>query len=213
MRSFFALAALCLAAVSNALGFSDITNWTGSGANEAGLVIDWQDGRGSTLWGYRWDGTASGEDMLRAIVASDSNLYIKVSTTTPYGVALFGIGYDRDGGGLALSSGEPFVNRTIEVDGYDSADGATAVDPADQYREGWYTGYWSYWVSEDPSPTWGYSGYGMTGRTLQNGSWDGWSYDDFSGAGGPPANPVPEPASLLAIGLGVATFARRRRRA
>lgn len=211
MKGLLALAGLALAAVSHALSFSDITNWTGAGSNEAALVIDWKDG-GSHLWGYRWDGSATGEDMLRAVLASDSHLYMKVSTPTPYGVALFGLGYDENGGGLALSTGEPFVNRTIEVDGYDDADGAVAGDPADRYREGWYTGYWSYWVAEGSSPSWGYSGYGMSGRVLQNESWDGWSYDDFSGSGGPPSvTAVPEPASWAGLGFGMLALARRKR--
>lgn len=209
-----------LAAVSHALSFSDIQNWTGSGGNEAAMVVDWYDGKQpeSLVWGYRWNGTATGEDMLRAIVASDPHLYVKVSDQTPYGVALFGIGYDTDGNGLSLDSGETFTNRTIVAD-YSHADGAHAVDPADHYQEGWYSGYWSYYVAETDGTIpggadWQYSGAGMSGRILQNGSCDGWAYDAaFSGV--TPENPtpaaVPEPDSLATLGLGLLALRRRRR--
>ena len=40
----------------------DIQLWAGTGANEAAMVIDWNDGKSdeSLVWGYRWDGSATG---------------------------------------------------------------------------------------------------------------------------------------------------------
>lgn len=220
MRIVLALAALALSAASNALSFDDIKLWAGTGGNEAALVVDWNDGQAneSLVWGYRWDGDANGEDMLRAIVQADPNLYVKVSGHGAFGSALFGVGYDRDGGGLSLTTGESFVDRvvTIPVNDWSHADGGNPADPADRYREGWYTGYWAYYVADTDGTypmTWGYSGLGMSGRKLQNGSWDGWSYDDFSGTANLDApTPVPEPASLVAVALGFGTLARRRRK-
>ncbi len=66
------------------VSLDDIEYWVGEGSNRAGLVIDWQDGitPQSIMWGYRWDGTATGEDMLNAIVASDTRLSGDVSLPT-----------------------------------------------------------------------------------------------------------------------------------
>lgn len=223
MKKFFSLSLFALAATfANALGFADITNWTGTGANQSALVIDWNDGRAdsSVVWGYRWDGSATGEQMLRAIVDANRDLYIKVSEPTQFGVILFGAGLDRDHDGFGISSGQPFINGVAVAD-YDSADGSTAIDSNDSYREGWNTGYWSYWGAEGNGilPTaseWSYPGAGMTDRLLRNGSWDGWSFDDFSGtyestpSVPTPAAPVPEPMTLGALTVGLLAFARRR---
>ena len=48
---------------------TDIQHWVGSGANSAILVIDFNSGiaNESTAFGYRFDGTATGEEMLTAI--------------------------------------------------------------------------------------------------------------------------------------------------
>ena len=61
--------------------FDDIGFWVGSGANQAALVIDWNgpDGSGSEpvsyAWGFRWDGVATGQNMLAAVINADANLY------------------------------------------------------------------------------------------------------------------------------------------
>lgn len=201
-------AAGMFSAFSQAATFDDVKAWVGSGSNQAALVIDWNDGKTdeSLLWGYRWNGSATGEDMLRAIVAADPNLYITVSGTTPYGVALFGIGYDTTGGNdFATTPAIIFVNRVHENDSYNGNDGFFPANPLDHYQSGWYAGYWSYWIKDTTNDDWGYSGLGMTSRQLVDGSWDGWSFDDFSGTSGTPGEPVaaliPEPASASMIGL------------
>jgi len=220
-RLLLALGGL-LAASAHGFDFGDITHWAGSGLNEAAIVIDWNDTMTpeSIVWGYRWNGTATGEDMLRAVVASDSNLYIKVSDETAFGIALFGIGYDLDADGFALTSNETFTNRTIVTD-YDGADGASASDADDHYQEGWYTGFWGYYVAESDgtlpgSGDWGFSGLGMSSRELSDGSWDGWSFaSGFDGstpdAPTPASAPVPEPFSVAGLGLGLLALKRRKR--
>ncbi len=56
----------------------DVTFWTGSGANEALLIVDFQDGAEITSygWGFRFDGTTTGADMLNAVAEADPNFAI-----------------------------------------------------------------------------------------------------------------------------------------
>ncbi|MFQ3548639.1 MAG: PEP-CTERM sorting domain-containing protein [Armatimonadota bacterium] len=56
----------------SAFSFLDIEAWAGSGSNQAALVIDWNDGNSTEcyVWGFRWDGTATGSDMFYAIASA-----------------------------------------------------------------------------------------------------------------------------------------------
>ncbi len=58
----------------------DVTFWTGTGANEALLIVDFQEsvGTASYAWGFRFDGTTTGADMLNAVVAADPSFAIVV---------------------------------------------------------------------------------------------------------------------------------------
>ncbi|HRF79496.1 MAG TPA: T9SS type A sorting domain-containing protein [Flavobacteriales bacterium] len=54
----------------------DVQFWVGSGSNSAILVIDFQDGSAtpSYAWGFRFDGSTTGEAMLNAVRAADASL-------------------------------------------------------------------------------------------------------------------------------------------
>ena len=83
-------------------------------------------------------------------------------------------------------------------------------------KTGTNTDYWSYWLGSD-GQTWNYSGVGASGRSLTNGSWDGWSWD-ANNANLAPLTPAAVPESstvcLFATGLlGLACTAIRRRAA
>ncbi|HUX16670.1 MAG TPA: PEP-CTERM sorting domain-containing protein, partial [Phycisphaerae bacterium] len=201
----------------------DIEYWIGSGSNEAALVIDWKSGNAPTClaWGYRWDDSATGEDMLTAIAGSgdirssnngpvigsadgaDSRFGIQI---TDWGGSktVFGLGYDVDDDG-----GFVYVNGADET--------GHAADADDNYHEGWDYGFWHYAVSTD-GVNWDSSGFvGFSGRTLSTGDWDGWSWDpSFSFAVFPnePAAATPEPGtiSLLALGVAAALLRRCRKR-
>lgn len=60
----------------------DVQFWVGSGANTAILVIDFQDGSAtpSYAWGYRFDGSTTGEAMLNAVLAADASLDAVINT-------------------------------------------------------------------------------------------------------------------------------------
>lgn len=58
--------------------------------------------------------------------------------------------------------------------------GVTPYEP--KWLSAWYEGYWSYWCANSPSQDWMYSGSGFTGRTLVDGSVDGWSFTQFESA-------------------------------
>ncbi len=61
--------------------FDDVQYWVGSGSNQALLVVDWNDGLDAEAlaWGYRWDGTATAEDMINEIVNADERLSVDMT--------------------------------------------------------------------------------------------------------------------------------------
>jgi hypothetical protein len=51
------------------IDFSEILFWVGEGSNEAVMAVNWADT--AFAWGYRWNGTATVEDMMNHIAAAD----------------------------------------------------------------------------------------------------------------------------------------------
>ena len=194
------------AASAYAFSFSDIEFWVGSGSNQAALVIDWNDGISpeSLAWGYKWDGAATGNDMLSAVVNADPRLYANFDRSHG-GVVAYGIGYDVDNDGFTYMPGPDDTGR--------------AGDPADHYKEGWmFAGYWSYYLSADGA-AWDFGMEGFAYRVLSDGCWDGWSWAPSpTWDGGTPSDPVaapipvPEPGSLGTLLIGMAALVLRRAR-
>lgn len=191
-----------LASSAYAFTFDDVEFWVGSGANRAAIVIDWSDTTTDSpalAWGFRWDGTAFGRDMLKAVVAADDRLFAKIGGPVANPVAIYGLGYDAsDDGQFALDDFTAF-----DDDGFATsapADGAVSVDVADHYAEGWFTGFWHYGQA-DSNPyaggTWVDAPLGMAGRPLSDGAWDSWvftpSFNFASFAVNPVAAPAPYP--------------------
>jgi hypothetical protein len=222
----------CITARADSDLFSTIQNWVGTGANEAAFEIDWNQGTpgDAMVWGYRWNGSATGEQMFDAIVAADPHLYAEVSGATQYGTAVFGLGYEQSGdGNFQLSPPLSFNSQHLAYTDYGGVDDSrTAVNPGDLWQEGWYTaGYWEYWLGTDsalsPSdPTdwpngWQSSGVGMTERVLENGDVDGWDFSFYNGSGDsspaiPIAAPVPEPTVWAMMALGGLVMVYRRKK-
>lgn len=204
---------------------NQITDWVGSGSNEAGFIIDWNNGQTtqSLIWGYRWNGTATAEDMLRALAGADIGIYATLGDFgSGLGYAVFGLGFDLDRNGqFGVTPALTFVNgvATIDVSQVDSSRQAT--DPGDYYTENWDTGYWSYWLSTDGSD-WNFAPVGISSEVLTNGDWDAFSFaPDFNASPPHPAiNPpsvsaAPAPPAIVLLcpgGPALLVLTRRRRR-
>ena len=155
--------------------FDDIQFWFGSGTNRTALAIDW-DGESNDddayVWGYRWDSSATGADLLHDALATDTRLFSKLTAVENYGEALLGIGYDQnDDAQFSISGGATFDERGI----YQSpgvSDGEHSLDGDDIYIEGWYTGFWHIGVATQ-SPfsgeVWSHSFEGLGALDLTDG--------------------------------------------
>lgn len=165
--------------------FDNILNWSGEGENQAAFVVQWNVAgeTSARVYGYRWDGDAYGVDMVQAICANNPDLYCLIQYTGSMGYTICGIGFDADGDdeiGLVNTSDNKtyssengvFVHPGTAYD-YDSW---KAVDSDDYWAAGWYSGYWSYWISSTTPSDFTYSGVGASSRKLSNGCWDGWSF-------------------------------------
>lgn len=195
-------------AAAESFKFDDVDFWIGEGPNRAAMVMDWvQDSTEppALVWGYRWDGAATGADMLEAIVANDDRLFAKLGGSTGNVVALYGLGYDTnddgDGDGVfsVLEEGgsETEINDPSGILFTGPSDLATATDPDDLYAEGWYTGFWHYGIASS-SPydggSWSDPPTGMASRMLADGVWDGWVFSptfDFTAFAENPEAAVP----------------------
>jgi len=161
--------------------FDDIEFWVGSGVHRAALVIDWVENATqppALVWGYRWEGAATGANMLAAILADDDRLFAKLGGSAVSPVAVYGLGYDANGDGqFAVDDGTLFDDSGIAITG--PADSGIAVDGNDYYAEGWYTGFWHYGVSSNnpfDGGSWSDTAVPMAGRTLSDGCWDSWAF-------------------------------------
>ncbi|MEM9080969.1 MAG: PEP-CTERM sorting domain-containing protein [Verrucomicrobiota bacterium] len=202
-------------------GLGDLISVVGSGSNFAGLVIDFNDGLSteSFAWGYRWDGAASGEDMLVAILSADPNLSID-STSFIQEISYFD-GVDlhvqaSDFGVGALSWGY-YVAGGFSGDDQSTMPGGNPIAVG-----GGGTSLPSSWTIANSGPS-GLDFFGDPGRVLEDGSWDAWSFGSYDPntfahlvAPGPElptaAVIVPEPSGVLLSAFALVGGLLRRRR-
>lgn len=162
----------------------DIKFWVGAGTNKAVLVIEWHDGKSpdALVWGYKWNGSKYGIDMIRDIAKADPRLTFLTHMTGPMGYTIAGIGYDinKNGNHYLIYNNEtnkPIypVNGIVSSNAY-NYDNWTYSDLADHWFSGWSNGYWSYFTKNSINDVWEYSQWGASSRELVDGSWDGWSF-------------------------------------
>jgi hypothetical protein len=228
------LAAMQLSQAGLVTNISDIQNWTGTGSQNAALVFQWNDGQSpaALVWGYRWNGSATGYDMLTAIAgitkiydANDPSTLLSITYGADDRISLDFLDYSW---GTALNA----VNFNT---------GATLRTQSD-----WSSGYWEYfnvggsfltppdgdpnlypgtnnYPGDDLDSDWVSSYSGLDTRVLSDGSWDAWSFAAaFNSvpvvqgfAASADSSAVPEPGQvassvLLIIGLGFYLWRRRR---
>ena len=155
------------------------------------------------MWGYRFNGTATGAQMLTAIAAADPRLYVVIDET--YGTYVEAIGYHLAGGGGGITDGNTtnfftnglLTNATVDVDA------AAPLNPGDLYWSGYFGPNWelwnelgdaggflnapdrgpnAYWTPDDPNNPysgvhgqWEFAQAGLDYLSLTNGSWIGFS--------------------------------------
>lgn len=208
------LGVLALAAGTAGAGAFDgvmFEYWAGDGPNKAALIIDWQSGGApgdfAKAFGFQWrDPGTTGQDMIEAIAAASPRFefdwYRGPEPNPPYefdeGGAVLAFRWDEDNNGLF---DEPDWDRG----------GFGAQQWWRHFRSD--TGDGENWsVFETPTPA---------TLVLTPDYWDGWSW---TGTGTTPENPlvppvvpidpyyIPEPATVLLVGLGLVAISRRLRK-
>jgi len=187
---------LAMGSTASAATMADIQLWIGEGINQAALVIDWDDGRAPYLWGYRWDGPVSGEEMMSHISFADPRLGVKFVL---FGDSVFynEFSFDADLSGTYLSA----------------EDRASRSDPFFVNEE-----FWGLFHSSGGNPyaggTWVSSQVGVSDLGLVDGMWVGFRYGTWpvGDPGEPIAVSVPEPSGLLLslVGGGILLLRCRR---
>jgi len=218
---------------ANAISLDNIQLWAGSGTNRAAMVIEWNSpelfnqttvpapvANKTMVWGYRFNGTATGTQMLDAILGADPKLYVMVNEE--FGSTfVVGIGYNRNGNGvIGLTDGVTtnyFINGLLTNNDSTFADSAGPINSCDLYWGGFDGPNWQvfteandsggfynspnrgsspYWDPDtDNQGQWYFAQAGLDDLVLTNGSWIGFSvaaagYDYFD-----PSDPANEVAS------------------
>jgi len=210
-----AVAILLIGGTAQAISLEDVQVWTGSGTNRAALVIEWsvpQSFANATVpvadktlvWGYRFSGTATGTEMLNAVITADPKLYVVEDNS--YGTFVTGIGYNLNANGLiGITDGTStnYITNGILTTATVDIDSAQAVNGGDLYWGGLYGpnwelwnetndagGFWSspnrgtnsYWTPTDTvyfaagyHGQWAFAQAGLDDLPLTNGSWIGFS--------------------------------------
>lgn len=171
-----------------AFSFNDIQNWTGEGSKIAAMALKWTNSENALVFGYRFEGTKTGEEMAIDIVANNPRLFMLMQSATAYGSAIGGFGWDTDNNGFSLKNTKEVVQpdaRGVYVitSGY-SFDSYTSVSETDYWNSGWNKGFWSYNLAQGDTPSdmsWAHTG--CSGRTLTDKSWDLWIFSSMTGPG------------------------------
>lgn len=163
--------------------FSEIKAWAGEGSKQCAFILQWSDDNedNAIVFGYRWDGEATGIDAAKAVVAMHPRLYGAFTDGGTYGSTIDGFGWDANDDqkfSVTLSGGTIITadDKGLLRGGAAGYDGSSATDPEDYWHGGWFDGYWSYWTYDPGDSEFSYSQVGASGRNLVDGCIDGWIF-------------------------------------
>ena len=197
--------------------FDDLLYWTGSGTNEAALVLQFPTTVSSSTvapaaiaWGYRWNGSATMEQMVFALAGGITGGPAPAAGSDPR------LAFDVSDWGT-LSKPEYFVNSIS----YAQAGLPAGWSPVTREIPEWNDPNFAALYTRAGDGSWSsgpftLSDFGMSSITLADGDWYGFVYTDGPGtfAFSQPVAAVPEPATwTMLLGGALAAIAVARRRA
>lgn len=214
--------------------FGDLAFWTGSGSNQSGLVIQWNDSKSpqALAWGFNWSSGSTLNDMLLAVLGADVRLFARGDSAANFGPSYFGFGYSNSGNFSVTGAVDQFGTSVtpVFVNGLSdmntnptttqaptSSTAAGPSNPLDRYVEGWNdNGYWELFTGTGTSypGTWT-SSFAGASQALVNNDWYAFSISQpnfDSNLPGVATAAVPEPSTflLLIVTGGLFLYARKR---
>ncbi len=150
MNKFYklAMALLCVLSLNNVYAqdftFGDVEHWVGTGSDSALLVVDFKDGHSAKAFGYKFDGSTTGKELLEAVANDYPNFEV---TFTFGGVYLGDISYLNQKG----LAGNPDYFNTFT--GTNSTDWTSNSGISETLTNGqWFGCSYIPYPAEDPNP-------------------------------------------------------------